>query len=230
MNVAVREGLADLRNAQDWDMGFVKNVTRRMQYQEMATKIVSSLEFLDTCGMKSAEVLRSVDLFTSHEGLHLEYEEAMTSAAPASKGGRHYNLGAHFLWIGDRTRQLDHAHVEYFRGIVNPVGIKVGPTTEPAELVTLIQTLNPSNMAGKVTLITRFGVGKQRCPPPPPNNAYRRMSTPKADERRSELAGLCELRAAWVCQSRAAITGHCIAYTLLACCLYYAVRGLVHDK
>jgi len=140
MRVALQDGLADLRKATQWDMGFVKNVQRRSSYQEMANKIVSSLSFIETCGLQLDPLLRSVDFFTSHEGLHLEYEDAMTSARPAnpadsaalqcevrpaSPGDVHYNLGAHMLWIGDRTRQLDHAHVEYFRGIVNPAGVKV---------------------------------------------------------------------------------------------------------
>ena len=166
MRVALKDGLADLRTAAEWDMGFVRNATRPNAYQEMANKIVSSLGFIETCGLELDPVLRSVDFFTSHEGLHLEYEEAMTSparaaSAPASgeAAASHYNLGAHLLWIGDRTRQLDHAHVEYFRGIANPVGVKVGPTTVPHELITLIRRLwpDPAATPGKITLITRFG-------------------------------------------------------------------------
>jgi 3-deoxy-7-phosphoheptulonate synthase len=125
MRVALKDGLADLRKANQWDMGFVKNRARRSSYQAMANQIVSSLDFIETCGLQLDPLLRSVDFFTSHEGLHLEYEEAMTSARSvedreAGKGTHssgheqqvYYNLGAHMLWIGDRTRQLDHAHVE----------------------------------------------------------------------------------------------------------------------
>ena len=119
IRVALKDGLADLRQATEWDMGFVKNAHRRSSYQAMANQIVSSLGFIEACGLKLDPLLRSVDFFTSHEGLHLEYEEAMTSARVSSSHGKssgvekHYNLGAHMLWIGDRTRQLDHAHVEY---------------------------------------------------------------------------------------------------------------------
>ena len=118
MRVALNDGLADLRQANEWDMGFVKNAHRRSSYQAIAKQILSSLGFIETCGLQLDPLLRSVDFFTSHEGLHLEYEEAMTSARgrAAKDGGsktqQYYNLGAHMLWIGDRTRQLDHAHVE----------------------------------------------------------------------------------------------------------------------
>lgn len=119
IRVALKDGLADLHHATEWDMGFVKNAHRRSSYQAIANQIVSSLNFIETCGLQLDPLLRSVDFFTSHEGLHLEYEEAMTSTSKGISGGggpgeqRHYyNLGAHMLWIGDRTRQLDHAHVE----------------------------------------------------------------------------------------------------------------------
>ena len=120
MRVALKDGLADLRQANEWDMGFVKNAHRRSSYQAIANQIVSSLGFIETCGLQLDPLLSSVEFFTSHEGLHLEYEEAMTSARGSTSdcggGGsgsqQHYNLGAHMLWIGDRTRQLDHAHVE----------------------------------------------------------------------------------------------------------------------
>jgi len=158
--VAMAEGLADLRMAEAWDMGFVKNPMRRDTYSDISHKIVNALNFIETVGVEMDPVLKSVDVFTSHEGLHLEYEEAMT--VQSSKTEQYYNSSAHFLWIGDRTRQLDHAHIEYFRGIANPIGIKVGPTSKPDELVELIRRVWPDPIAapGKISLISRFGAGK----------------------------------------------------------------------
>jgi len=104
------------------------------------------------------DVFKAVDLYTSHEGLVLAYEEALTEKIK----GVFYNLGAHFLWIGDRTRQLTGAHVEYFRGIANPIGIKVGPSMDVEELVQLVQVLNPKREPGRLTIITRYGAGQVR--------------------------------------------------------------------
>lgn len=164
--VVIAEGLADLRHAPAWDMGFVKNTTRRDQYQRIATRITDAMNFIETCGVMLDPLLKSVDMFTSHEGLHLEYEEAMTVKAP---NGKYYNRSAHFLWIGDRTRQLDHAHIEYFRGIANPIGVKVGPSSKPDELVALIQRLwpDPAAAPGKIALITRFGANNVESMLPP---------------------------------------------------------------
>mmetsp|Transcript_11153 Transcript_11153/g.14534 ORF Transcript_11153/g.14534 Transcript_11153/m.14534 type:complete len:459 (-) Transcript_11153:1475-2851(-) len=168
--VVVAEGLADLRHSDTWDMGFVRNRKRRKKNEEMAEKIVSALEFMETCGVAIDPLLQSVDLFVSHEGLHLAYEEALTRKS--TKGG-YYNVGTHFLWIGDRTRQLDHAHIEYFRGISNPIGVKVGPTMTPKGLVDLLSLLwkNPKEDPGKVTLITRFGCENVATMLPPLINA-----------------------------------------------------------
>merc|ERR1711879_610177 len=99
-----------------------------------------------------------VDIYTAHEALILDFESAMTE----EHNGKFYNTSAHFVWIGDRTRQIDHAHVEYFRGIENPVGCKVGPTSDPEEIAEVVRTVNPDNIAGKVVLITRFGAGRVR--------------------------------------------------------------------
>jgi 3-deoxy-7-phosphoheptulonate synthase len=127
---------------------------------------------MHTIGADKSNKLDTVDLFTSHEGLLLEYEESLTrlmedpeqqsspqldSAEEAREVKKeYYNTSAHFLWIGDRTRQIDHAHVEFFRGIANPIGIKVGPTTPTSDLLELLRTLNPSREPGKITLITRY--------------------------------------------------------------------------
>ncbi len=133
-----------------------------------------------TVGADTAGQLQTVDLFTSHEGLLLEYEQSLTrrlkkpanaftispharNSNQASLDGRaYYNTSAHFLWIGDRTRQIDGAHIEYFRGIENPIGVKIGPTTSSSDLLALLRTLNPSVEVGKITLITRYGASKVR--------------------------------------------------------------------
>jgi len=149
-------GFADLTAPEHWDLGFVQNASRRRQYEAMLGRIREAVEFMDAVGARSTEALGTVRFFTSHEGLLLPYEEALTRRID----GRWYNLGAHFLWIGDRTRKLDEAHVEYFRGIENPIGVKVGPSMDSRELVELIGALNPSNEPGRITLITRFGAGQ----------------------------------------------------------------------
>eukprot|EP00924_Labyrinthula_sp_SR-Ha-C_P005526 maker-scaffold_68-snap-gene-0.93-mRNA-1 protein AED:0.01 eAED:0.01 QI:70/1/1/1/0.5/0.33/3/538/460 len=147
------DGLADVENSLNWEMDFVKNENRKESYEKMAQKIIDALSFMRTVGADPGPVMRSADIFCSHEGLILDYESAMTR----ERCEKHYNLGAHFVWIGDRTRGLNDAHIEYFRGIVNPIGMKVGPTMDPYELQELLLKLNPKRIAGKVTLITRFG-------------------------------------------------------------------------
>jgi 3-deoxy-7-phosphoheptulonate synthase len=113
---------------------------------------------MESFGGVREESLGTIDFFTSHEGLLLGFEESMTRAVTGKDGqGRYVNLGAHMLWIGDRTRDLDGAHVEYFRGITNPIGIKWGPSADPAVMVELIRALNPRNEPGRITIITRFG-------------------------------------------------------------------------
>ncbi|EGD74339.1 3-deoxy-7-phosphoheptulonate synthase [Salpingoeca rosetta] len=162
-------GFADLHHPSAWDLSFVRNTDKQRNYREMTERICHALDFMQACGFRDDPSMRQAQLFSSHEGLLLPFEEAMTTTVASEQGGpsRHYNLGAHFLWIGDRTRQLDGAHVEYFRGITNPIGIKVGPTTDPSELVQLIQRLSPSNEPGRITLITRFGVDKVKALLPP---------------------------------------------------------------
>ena len=117
---------------------------------------------MKTIGADTSSSLGSVDLYTSHEGMLLEYEQSLTRRFRDPKDGvrKWYNTSAHFLWIGDRTRQLDGAHVEYFRGIENPIGVKVGPTMGDDELVRLLDILDPNKEPGKVTLITRYGCDK----------------------------------------------------------------------
>ena len=150
-------GYADLRHVQSWNMGFVKSGPQGERYRYLAEEIQKSLNFMDALGINSENTpqLRSVQYYTSHEALLLPYEEALTRVDSTS--GEVYNTSAHFLWIGDRTRAIDSAHVEFCRGIQNPLGIKCGPTTDPVSLLKLIDLLNPMNESGKITLITRFG-------------------------------------------------------------------------
>lgn len=156
-------GFADLHQPQHWDLGYVRSADNRARYQEMTARILDALDFVESTGVTGGAHFRTVELFTSHEGLLLAYEEAHTEKV----GERYYNLGAHMLWIGDRTRQLDGAHVEYFRGIENPIGVKVGPTMAADELLELLDALEPDNRPGRITLITRFGAGKVESMLPP---------------------------------------------------------------
>ncbi|WP_193049586.1 class II 3-deoxy-7-phosphoheptulonate synthase [Pseudoalteromonas undina] len=150
-------GLADLHQVNRWNMGFVAANPQKAKYQQLADKIQDALEFMEVCGINStiAPSLKETDLYTSHEALLLGYEEALTRRDHLS--GDWYDCSAHFVWIGERTRQLDHAHIEFFKGIKNPIGVKVGPGMEPDELIRLIDALNPDNIPGRLTLITRMG-------------------------------------------------------------------------
>jgi 3-deoxy-7-phosphoheptulonate synthase len=156
-------GFADLRNPGHWDLGFVRAHDRRAAYQEMMEKILDALAFTSVIGVDAHSTLSTVEFFTSHEGLLLAWEEAQTEPV----GNTWYNLGAHMLWIGDRTRQLDGAHVEYFRGIENPIGIKVGPSMRPDELRWLLERIEPANRPGRITLITRMGADRVEALLPP---------------------------------------------------------------
>ncbi len=146
-------GFADLHHPQHWDLGFVRSSTNRAEYEDIVSRIRDAIDFVESTGVRSTTSLKMVELFCSHEGLLLDYEEAMTEEVR----GKWYNLGAHSLWIGDRTRQLNGAHVEYFRGLENPIGIKAGPSMNPSELVELITKLEPANRPGRITIITRLG-------------------------------------------------------------------------
>ena len=150
-------GLADLHQVNRWNMGFVAANPQKAKYQQLADKIQDALEFMEVCGINStiAPSLNETDLYTSHEALLLGYEEALTRRDHLS--GDWYDCSAHFVWIGERTRQLDHAHIEFFKGIKNPIGVKVGPGMDPDELIRLIDALNPDNIPGRLTLITRMG-------------------------------------------------------------------------
>ena len=150
-------GYANLATVHQWMLGFVKDSPQARRYQELADRISEALTFMRACGLdlESHPELRTTDLYTSHEALLLGYEEAMTRVDSTS--GDWYCTSGHMVWIGDRTRQLDHAHVEYCRGIKNPIGLKCGPSLKADELLKLIDILNPENEPGRLTLIGRFG-------------------------------------------------------------------------
>jgi 3-deoxy-7-phosphoheptulonate synthase len=168
VRASLSSGLADLHSPLDWGLGHVRDDNIKAKYQRIVESITESLRFMQTVGADStARGLETVDLYTSHEALLLEYEQTLTRhlaqpsstfPSPVNKSAKSfYNTSAHFLWIGDRTRQLTGAHIEYIRGIENPIGIKVGPTLPAEELVSLLDIVNPTYAIGKITLITRYG-------------------------------------------------------------------------
>nr|WP_252729102.1 3-deoxy-7-phosphoheptulonate synthase class II [Aliiglaciecola lipolytica] len=153
-------GLADLHQVNRWNMTFLENNPLRDRYQDVTNRLQDALEFMDVIGINHVNnaTLHETNLFTSHEALLLNYEQALTRIDTLT--GKPYNCSAHMVWIGERTRQLDHAHIEFFRGIHNPIGVKIGPTIQEDELMRLIDTLNPDNSAGRLTFITRMGADK----------------------------------------------------------------------
>jgi 3-deoxy-7-phosphoheptulonate synthase len=153
-------GYADLHNVHRWMLGFVADSTQGKRYNELADRISESIGFMEACGItpESVPQMKQVDVYTSHEALLLGYEEAMTRVDSTS--GEYYDTSAHFVWIGDRTRQPDGAHVEFAKGIKNPIGVKCGPSLEPDDLLRLIDILNPNDEPGRLTLIARFGAEK----------------------------------------------------------------------
>lgn len=172
-------GFASLHHPRDWSLAHVRSPSLRHELESIVEGLSDALDFSRTIGVESGSApyekgggrgtLGEVDFYTSHEGLMLNYEEALTRefAVPSSTSSEkptarkaYYNTAAHFLWIGDRTRSLTGAHVEYFRGIRNPIGIKVGPSMENEELVRLLDIVNPDKEFGRVSLITRYGAGK----------------------------------------------------------------------
>ena len=153
-------GYANLEHVHKWTLGFVSNSPQAARYRELADRITETIDFMRAIGIDadSNPRLRETDFYTSHEALLLGYEEAMTRTDSTS--GDYYGTSGHLLWIGDRTRQPDHAHVEFCRGVKNPLGMKCGPTTTPEGLLELLDILNPANEAGRMTLICRFGHNK----------------------------------------------------------------------
>lgn len=171
-------GFASLHHPRDWSLSHVRSPALRSEFEKITRGLSDALDFSHTIGADSGResapfdrgggrgVLGEIDFYTSHEGLMLDWEQAMTrevniaGSGPSPQEKGFYNTSAHFIWVGDRTRQLDGAHIEYFRGIRNPIAIKVGPSLENAELIRLLQIVNPNKESGRVTLITRYGAGK----------------------------------------------------------------------
>jgi 3-deoxy-7-phosphoheptulonate synthase len=153
-------GYADLHEVHRWNLGFVEASPLAERYRDLAHRIDETLAFMTACGMTSDTTrdLRETDFYISHEALLLPYEQALTRVD--STTGDWYGCSAHFLWIGDRTRQAEGAHVEFLRGVKNPLGMKVGPSQEPDELLRVLDILNPTNEAGRITLISRMGAEK----------------------------------------------------------------------
>ena len=160
-------GYADLHKVHQWNLGFVEGSPLGARYQDLAARLGETLGFMAACGLTSETTpqIRETDFFTAHEALLLPYEQAMTRVD--STTGDWYDTSAHFLWAGDRTRQVDGAHVEFLRGIGNPIGCKAGPSQNPDELLKLIDALNPDNEAGRLTVITRMGADKWEKHLPP---------------------------------------------------------------
>ncbi|MFB6395796.1 class II 3-deoxy-7-phosphoheptulonate synthase [Polymorphospora lycopeni] len=156
-------GLADLHGLHDWNKDFVRSSAAGERYEAIAREIDRALAFIQACGMTDDEALRKVTLFCSHEALALEYDRALTRVSD----NRAYGLSGHFLWVGERTRQLDGAHIDYISRIANPVGVKLGPGTSPEQAIELCEKLNPDNVPGKLTLISRMGNHKVRDALPP---------------------------------------------------------------
>jgi len=160
-------GYASLHSINQWNMEFIKESPQGKRFQDIAQRINECLSFIEACGLHldAMEQLRDAQFFTSHEALLLGYEEALTHRDEET--GEFYDCSAHMLWIGDRTRDLDGAHVEFMRGIANPIGCKAGPSTDPDTLIRLLDTLNPENDPGRMTLICRMGAEKVESLLPP---------------------------------------------------------------
>jgi 3-deoxy-7-phosphoheptulonate synthase len=153
-------GYADVHRVADWNLGFAEASPEGRRYAALARKVAQALDFIEACGVtpETSAAMRAVNFYTSHEALLLEYEEALCredsiTGLPVAGSG-------HMLWIGDRTRQPDGAHVEFCRGVLNPIGLKCGPSTSPEDLIQLIETLDPEALPGRLTLICRFGADK----------------------------------------------------------------------
>jgi 3-deoxy-7-phosphoheptulonate synthase len=158
-------GFADLHHPEYWDLAWVEHSPLAEEFRNLAEGIGRSVRFMETISGRKAGSLKRVDFYTSHEALHLHYEQALTRQVPRQEGW--FNLSTHFPWIGMRTTDLDDAHVEYFRGIRNPIGIKVGPSVGPDHLIALLERLNPHNERGRIVLIHRMGADRivEHLPP-----------------------------------------------------------------
>jgi 3-deoxy-7-phosphoheptulonate synthase len=160
----VKGGFADLRAVHSWNSDFVRNSNVEERYEQLAAEIERALAFMVACGVDNAS-FRTVDFYSSHEALLLEYEHALTRID--SRTDTPYNTSAHMVWIGERTRQLDGAHVEYLRHLRNPIGMKLGPSVTPSQALELAERLDPDQEPGRLTVITRMGAERVRDVLPP---------------------------------------------------------------
>jgi 3-deoxy-7-phosphoheptulonate synthase len=167
-------GYADLHRVHAWNQDFVADSPQGERYRALADRLTETLDFMAACGLNSDTTpqIRETEFYTAHEALFLSYEEALTRVD--STTGDWYDCSAHFVWLGDRTKQLDGAHVEFLSGVKNPLGMKCGPTTEPDDVLRLIDRFNPQNEPGRLTLITRMGADKVAAKLPPLIRAVRR--------------------------------------------------------
>jgi 3-deoxy-7-phosphoheptulonate synthase len=156
-------GLADLHAVHEWNQDFVRTSKFGERYEALAQEIDRALAFIRACGLTEDEALRTVTLYCSHEALALEYDRALTRVV----SGRPYALSGHYLWVGERTRQLDGAHIDFAARIANPIGVKLGPSTSPETAIELCERLNPNNIPGRLTLVARMGNNKVRDALPP---------------------------------------------------------------
>jgi 3-deoxy-7-phosphoheptulonate synthase len=157
-------GFADLRQVHSWNKGFAADARFSARYEEMANEIGRAIQFMHSAGV-DPESFKSVDFYSSHEALILEYEKSLTRID--SRTGNPYDVSAHFVWIGERTRQLDGAHMDFAEKIHNPIGVKLGPKTTPEEVLAIIKKLNPKNEPGRLTFISRMGASliREKLPP-----------------------------------------------------------------
>src|SRR5688500_13821482 len=171
-------GFADLMRVHEWNQEFVASSPEGRAYEQLASEIERALRFMAACGIdvRHETALHHVDVWTSHEGLVLDYEESLTRRD--SLTGDWYDCSAHMLWIGERTRQVDGAHVEFFAGVHNPLGVKLGPTATPDEVVGLCERLNPLRVPGQLTFVVRMGAGPLREALPPLLGAVREAEHP----------------------------------------------------
>jgi 3-deoxy-7-phosphoheptulonate synthase len=187
-------GFADIHHPEYWDLRFMHHADLpedlRRQYATMTRGLSEALRFMEILGETSVDDLTRVEFFTSHEGLNLLYESAQTRPVPRRTG--YFNLTTHMPWIGERTRALDGAHVEYFRGIRNPIGVKVGPNCSPADLLNLIDALNPENEPGRLVIIHRMGAAKIQQSLPPLLQAVRDAASRPSNKGRPRVLWICD--------------------------------------
>ncbi|PIG82369.1 phospho-2-dehydro-3-deoxyheptonate aldolase [Aspergillus arachidicola] len=193
MRASLTSGLADLHSPLDWGLGHVITPTIKEKYERIVNRVKDALRFMQTVGIDTDRGVETVDIYTTTETTHLAQAPGATTAPAPPQS--YFATSAHFLWIGDRTRQLDGAHIEFFRGIANPIGIKIGPSMTPDELVRILDVVNPTREIGKVTLISRYGSGHLpvwQCDPMHGNT----QSTPSGVKTRHFTDILSELRQA----------------------------------